>query len=245
MVIRKKQSKKSLKISSATLILALLSMYYLMFISDQNSVVGIATMIVVISLNNAVVIKGIRSLRYGLNMYTLVLLAYFAALTWSLYNPDYAMWEATFIVIAFVGLGDALEQVAKSSATSSFAQLSSLIGIGDIKVGEEVPVNAGQVIPVDGVVIHGATDVEQSAVTGEIMPVHASVGDPVWAGSSVLDGSIIIKAACDSGSTRLDEVIRIVEKAQSEKAQIEKTVDKIARLFVPVVIILAIFTYFM
>ena len=239
------KAKKSLKISSATLILALLSMYYLMFISDQNSVVGIATMIVVISLNNAVVIKGIRSLRYGLNMYTLVLLAYIAALTWSLYNPDYAMWEATFIVIAFVGLGDALEQVAKSSATSSFAQLSSLIGIGDIKVGEEVPVNAGQVIPVDGVVIHGATDVEQSAVTGEIMPVHASVGDPVWAGSSVLDGSIIIKAACDSGSTRLDEVIRIVEKAQSEKAQIEKTVDKIARLFVPVVIILAIFTYLM
>ena len=241
----KRKAKKSLKISSATLVLALLSMYYLMFISDQNSVVGIATMIVVISLNNAVVIKGIRSLRYGLNMYTLVLLAYFAALTWSLYNPDYAMWEATFIVIAFVGLGDALEQVAKSSATSSFAQLSSLIGIGDIKVGEEVPVNAGQVIPVDGVVISGATDVEQSAVTGEIMPVHASIGDPVWAGSSVLDGSIIIKAACDSGSTRLDEVIRIVEKAQSEKAQIEKTVDKIARLFVPVVIILAIFTYLM
>lgn len=241
----KSKANKSLRISSATLILALLSMYYLMFISEQNSVVGISTMIVVISLNNAVVIKGMRSLRYGLNMYTLVLLAYIAALTWSLYNPDYAMWEATFIVIAFVGLGDSLEQVAKSSATSSFAQLSSLIGIGDIKVGEEVPVNAGQVIPVDGVVISGSTDVEQSAVTGEIMPVRASVGDSVWAGSSVLDGSIVIKATCDSGSTRIDEVIRIVEKAQSEKAQIEKTVDKIARFFVPVVIFLAIVTYLM
>ena len=138
------------------------------------------------------------------------------------------MWEATFIVIAFVGFGDSLESLAKNSATSSFAELSSMVSVGDIEVGDELSISAGMVVPVDGTVLRGKTDVEQSVVTGEIMPISVTVGDAVWAGSTVLDGSIVIKANATSGSSMIDEVIRLVDKSQSEKAKIERIVDKIA-----------------
>ena len=156
---------------------------------------------------------------------------------------DDPMWEATFIVVAFVGFGDALESFAKVSATSSFAELSSLISKGNYNIGDEITVNAGMVIPVDGIVLSGNTDIEQSAITGESMPVSITSGNSVWAGSVVLDGSIVIKATSSSGTSRIDEVIRLVETAQNKKANIEKTVDKIARYFVPVVITLAVITF--
>ena len=132
--------------------------------------------------------------------------------------------EATFIVVAFVGFGDALESL-KVSATSSFAELSSLISKGNYNIGDEITVNAGMVIPVDGIVLSGNTDIEQSAIAGESMPVSITSGNSVWAGSVVLDGSIVIKATSSSGASRIDEVIRLVETAQN-KAIIEKTVDK-------------------
>ena len=218
-------------------------MYLIMNTDWNHTPFGIFSMSLVLILNRGVVIKGFRSLVNGLNMYTLVLLAFLSALTWSLLYLDEPMWEATFIVVAFVGFGDALESFAKVSATSSFAELSSLISKGDFDIGDELTVNAGMVIPVDGIVLSGNTDIEQSAITGESMPVSITSGNSVWAGSVVLDGSIVIKATSSSGTSRIDEVIRLVETAQNKKANIEKTVDTIARYFVPVVITLAVITF--
>ena len=99
------------------------------------------------------------------------------------------------------------------------------------------------VVPVDGNVIKGKTDIEQSVITGENKPVAVTVNDAVWAGSTVLDGSIIIRATTNSGLSRIDDVIRLVDNSQSQKAEIERTVDKIARIFVPVVVLLAISTF--
>jgi len=242
--LERKNSFRELKISSISLAFSLLAMYYLMTNSGNHTIIGIVSMTIVLILNRDVLFKGYKSVIHGVNMYTLVLLAFISALSWSLVNLDQAMWEATFIVVAFVGFGDSLESVARNSATSTFAKLSSMVSIGDIEVGDEISVTAGMVVPVDGTVVSGKTDVEQSVITGEAMPVSVQAGDAVWAGSTVVDGSISIKAVSASGSSRLDEVIRLVDFAQSQKANIEKTVDKIAKIFVPLVIVLAVLTFF-
>ena len=242
--LERKNSFRELKISSISLAYSLLAMYYLMTNSGDHTIIGIVSMTIVLILNRDVLFKGYKSIIHGVNMYTLVLLAFISALSWSLVNLDQAMWEATFIVVAFVGFGDSLESVARNSATSSFAKLSSMVSVGEIEVGDEVSVTAGMVVPVDGTVVSGKTDVEQSVITGEAMPVSVQAGDSVWAGSTIIDGSISIKAVSGSGSSRLDEVIRLVDSAQTQKANIEKTVDKIARVFVPLVIVLAVLTFF-
>ena len=242
--LERKNSFRELIISSISLAYSLLAMYYLMTNSGDHTIIGIVSMTIVLILNRDVLFKGYKSIIHGVNMYTLVLLAFISALSWSLVNLDQAMWEATFIVVAFVGFGDSLESVARNSATSSFAKLSSMVSVGEIEVGDEVSVTAGMVVPVDGTVVSGKTDVEQSVITGEAMPVSVQAGDSVWAGSTIIDGSISIKAVSGSGSSRLDEVIRLVDSAQTQKANIEKTVDKIARVFVPLVIVLAVITFF-
>lgn len=242
--LERKNSFRELIISSISLAYSLLAMYYLMTNSGDHTIIGIVSMTIVLILNRDVLFKGYKSIIHGVNMYTLVLLAFISALSWSLVNLDQAMWEATFIVVAFVGFGDSLESVARNSATSSFAKLSSMVSVGEIEVGDEVSVTAGMVVPVDGTVVSGKTDVEQSVITGETMPVSVQAGDSVWAGSTIIDGSISIKAVSGSGSSRLDEVIRLVDSAQTQKANIEKTVDKIARVFVPLVIVLAVITFF-
>ena len=239
----KETLNREIIISSMSLIYSLLAMSYIMAADDEQTLFGILSLCIVLSLNWKVLQKGLNSLIHGFNMYTLVLLALSCALLWSLTNLDQAMWEATFIVIAFVGFGDSLESLARISATSSFAELSSMVSVGNVEVGDELSLSAGTVIPVDGIVLEGRTDVEQSVITGENMPVTVRAGDPVWAGSTVVEGSIVIRAVASSGSSRIDEVIRLVDRSQSQKAEIEKTVDKIARIFVPLVILLAVSTF--
>ena len=159
-------------------------MYYIMAADNEQTVFGFISMLLVLALNKNVIQKGLKSIKYGFNMYTLVLLAFGCALFWSVIYPDNAMWEATFIVIAFVGFGDSLESLAKVSATSSFAELSSMVSVGNIEIGDELSLTAGTVVPVDGIVLTGRTDLEQSVITGENMPVSVIVGDTVWAGST-------------------------------------------------------------
>ena len=134
----KEKSRRNVVISSISLVYALISMYYLMNFEGNHTVIGFASMCIILALNWSVLHKGFRSIRYGVNMYTLVLLAFICALS-SILNLDQAMWEATFIVIAFVGFGDSLESLAKNSATSSFAELSSMVSIGDITLEMNYP----------------------------------------------------------------------------------------------------------
>ena len=239
----KEISKREIKVSTLSLIYSLFAMYYIMTTENEQTMFGFVSMCVILILNRSVIQKGLKSIKHGVNMYTLVLIAFGCALCWTLFNLDQPMWEATFIVIAFVGFGDSLESIAKISATSSFAEISSMVSVGNIKTGDELSLSAGNVVPVDGTVVNGRTDVEQSVITGENMPVPVKVGDIVWAGSTVVDGSIIIRAKTSSGSSKIDEVIRLVDKSQSQKAEIERTVDKIARIFVPLVMLLAVSTF--
>jgi len=242
----KQAARKNLKMSVIGLSLGLIAMLYIMLIDENQNLVGPLGLIIVLKFGGwTVVQKGVKSLRSGVNMYTLVLLAMMASILWSIANPATSMWEAAFIVPAFVAFGDALESTARSAATSTFADLASQRIEGNYSKGEVVDVPAGSTIPVDGIITKGTSDIEQSAITGESLPIGMTIGDQVWAGSTCIDGSITIRATNDSGSSRLDDVIRMVEKSQSEKADIERTVDKIAAVFVPVVIILALISGFL
>jgi Cu+-exporting ATPase len=243
--MEKESSDRDFFNSILGLLIALSFMAYFMLDNSPKSGIGVLALVLVLALGGwRVVMKGFNSLRYGLNMYSLVLVAMSAAILWTLYYPEQQMWEAAFIVPAFVAFGDALESRARVSATSSFANLAGQRIEGQHKTGDEIFVKAGSIVPVDGQIIKGATDVEQAAITGESLPVKMAVGDNIWAGSTCIDGSITIRAENDSGSSRLDDVIRMVEKAQSEKATIQRTVDRIASIFVPIVLILAIITFF-
>ena len=241
----KQSSDRDFLTSILGLLIALSFMSYFMLNDTSSTELGILALVLVLALGGwRVVEKGINSLRYGLNMYSLVLCAMSAAILWTIYSPENQMWEAAFIVPAFVAFGDALESRARVSATSSFANLAGQRIEGQHKTGDEIQVKAGSIVPVDGQIIKGVTDVEQAAITGESLPVKMSAGDRIWAGSTCIDGSITIRAENDSGSSRLDDVIRMVEKAQSEKATIERTVDRIASIFVPIVLTLAVITFF-
>ena len=241
----KQSSDRDFLTSILGLLIALSFMSYFMLNDTSSTELGILALALVLALGGwRVVEKGVNSLRYGLNMYSLVLCAMSAAILWTIYSPENQMWEAAFIVPAFVAFGDALESRARVSATSSFANLAGQRIEGQHKTGDEIQVKAGSIVPVDGQIIKGVTDVEQAAITGESLPVKMSAGDRIWAGSTCIDGSITIRAENDSGSSRLDDVIRMVEKAQSEKATIERTVDRIASIFVPIVLTLAVITFF-
>ncbi|MDP6864965.1 MAG: cation-translocating P-type ATPase [Candidatus Poseidoniaceae archaeon] len=241
----KQSSDRDFLTSILGLSIALSFMSYFMLNDTSSTELGILALALVLALGGwRVVEKGVNSLRYGLNMYSLVLCAMSAAILWTIYSPENQMWEAAFIVPAFVAFGDALESRARVSATSSFANLAGQRIEGQHKTGDEIQVKAGSIVPVDGQIIKGVTDVEQAAITGESLPVKMSAGDRIWAGSTCIDGSITIRAENDSGSSRLDDVIRMVEKAQSEKATIERTVDRIASIFVPIVLTLAVITFF-
>ena len=235
----KKEANLSIYKSTPSLIIALIIMFYVM--SGGEEKFHLVAFLCVISLDGwKVLAKGIHSLRYGVNMYTLIFLAFISGLSWSLYEPNDAMWEATYIVIAFVAFGDSIELNARLKATNSFADLASQRIVGEHNAGDEILIAAGSIVPVDGKVIKGKSQVDQAAITGESLPVLQQVGDTVWAGSICLDSSLTIEAITNSGSSRIDEVVRLVEKAQSEKAEIERLVDRIASIFVPLVVLLAI-----
>ena len=235
----KKEANLSIYKSTPGLIIALIVMFYVM--SGGEEKFHLVAFLCVISLDGwKVIVKGIHSLRYGVNMYTLIFLAFISGLSWSLYEPNDAMWEATYIVIAFVAFGDSIELNARLRATNSFADLASQRIVGEHNAGDQILIAAGSIVPVDGKVIKGKSQVDQAAITGESLPVLQQVGDIVWAGSICLDSSLTIEAITNSGSSRIDEVVRLVEKAQSEKAEIERLVDRIASIFVPLVVLLAI-----
>jgi len=235
----KKEANLSIYKSTPGLIIALIIMFYVMSGGEEKFHL-VAFLCVIVLDGWKVIVKGIHSLRYGVNMYTLIFLAFISGLSWSLYEPNDAMWEATYIVIAFVAFGDSIELNARLRATNSFADLASQRIVGEHNAGDEILIAAGSIVPVDGKVIKGKSQVDQAAITGESLPVLQQVGDIVWAGSICLDSSLTIEAITNSGSSRIDEVVRLVEKAQSEKAEIERLVDRIASIFVPLVVLLAI-----
>lgn len=209
-----------------------------------------------------------RQARHGkANMDTLVALSTGIAFLFSAFNAfDPQFWlsqglqphvyfEAASVVIVFILLGKLLEERAKSNTSSAIKKLIGLqpktvmlitpkgeieTAIADVQTGDKLLVRPGEKIPVDGEVYDGHSYVDESMISGEPIAVEKKQGIKVFAGTLNQKGSFRFTAEKVGGSTLLAQIIQLVQDAQGSKAPVQKLVDKIAGIFVPIVILIAL-----
>ena len=173
-----------------------------------------------------------------------------------LVNAEHVFFDGVVFIIGFVLLGNYLESAAKLKATDAIHSLMQLqpnqarvvaddeftemVDVALVKVGTLVKIKTGETIPIDGILEDCKASIDQSTMTGEAYPVRKSSGDEVYGGTIVLDGTVLLRTNKVAEDTLLANIISMVEDAQSGKAPIQRLVDKISAIFVPVVIILAV-----
>tara|TARA_R110001599_G_scaffold221395_2_gene419921 strand:+ start:26395 stop:28659 length:2265 start_codon:yes stop_codon:yes gene_type:complete len=216
-------------------------------------------------------INAFKQAKYGkANMDTLVALSTGIAFIFSLFNTLYpefwynrgvhphVYYEAATVIITFISLGKVLEEKAKSNTSSAIKKLMGLqpktlkvimdgeeveMPISSVQKGYTILVRPGEKIPVDGEVAEGSSFVDESMITGEPIPVEKTKGEKVFAGTVNQKGSFRFKAEKVAGETLLAQIIKMVQEAQGSKAPVQKLVDKIAGIFVPVVMGISIVTF--
>ncbi|NMC39409.1 MAG: copper-translocating P-type ATPase [Bacteroidales bacterium] len=167
-------------------------------------------------------------------------------------------FEASGVVIALVMLGKLLEERAKANTSSAIKKLMGLqpktvfkvlpdgeireFLISKVKPGDVLVVRPGEKIPVDGIVTEGSSYVDESMITGEPVPVLREKGLKVFSGTINQRGSFRLKAERVGAETLLSGIIRVVQEAQGSKAPVQKLADKIAGVFVPVVVVVSLIT---
>jgi len=167
-------------------------------------------------------------------------------------------FEASAIIITLVLLGKYLESNAKGKTSEAIKKLMGLqpktarierdgevveVPIADVIPGDLVHVRPGDRIPVDGVIVTGHTAVDESMITGESMPIEKGEGDKLVSGTMNSYGSVQFKAEHVGSDSVLSRIIAIVEEAQGSKAPIQKLADKVAAVFVPVVLVIALVAF--
>lgn len=216
-------------------------------------------------------INAFKQARYGkANMDTLVALSTGIAFLFSVFNTlfpqfwlsrgiePHVYYEAATVIITFISLGKLLEEKAKSNTSSAIKKLMGLqpktlkviengeekeIPISEVQVGQTILVRPGEKIPVDGEVSKGSSYVDESMITGEPVPVQKSKSEKVFAGTVNQKGSFQFTAEKVGGQTLLSQIIKMVQEAQGSKAPVQKLVDKIAGIFVPIVLGISIVTF--
>ncbi|MEG2029972.1 MAG: heavy metal translocating P-type ATPase [Janthinobacterium sp.] len=166
-------------------------------------------------------------------------------------------FEASAVVITLVLLGKWLESRAKRQTASAIRALQVLrpesarvrrdgvetdLPVEQVRVGDLVVIRPGERVAVDGVVVEGASQINESLITGESLPVDKHPGDKVTGGSINADGLLLVRTQAVGGETTLSRIIRLVEDAQAAKAPIQHLVDMVSAIFVPVVLGLALLT---
>ena len=153
-------------------------------------------------------------------------------------------FDSAAMITAFILIGRVLEERAKYGTTESIRKLMALRPKKDkIKAGETVKVKPGSRIPVDGKVVEGNSFVDESMLTGEPVAVEKYEGQKVFAGTMNGNGVLKVLAEKTGPDTVLSGIIRMVREAQASKPAIQRTVDKVAAVFVPVVLLIAIVTF--
>ena len=167
-------------------------------------------------------------------------------------------FESAGLILALITLGKFFEARAKGRTTGAIEALMNLtpktavverdgkeetVSATDVRVGDILVVRAGSAIPVDGVVVEGESSVDESAITGEAIPVEKAVGAHVTGATVSVGGWFKMQAQAVGDDTTLAGIIRLVDEATSSKAPIERRADTIAGVFVPVVMVLALLTF--
>lgn len=179
---------------------------------------------------------------------------------WLSAEPGAAMhlyFEASAVVVTLVLLGKWLEARAKQQTTSAIRALHALrpdvahlmgidgevdVPVAEVMVGDRVVILPGERLPVDGVLLEGQTQVDESMLTGEPLPVAKDKEDVLTGGSINGEGRIVMRVGAVGGETVLARIIRLVEDAQAAKAPIQRLVDQVSAVFVPVVLVIALAT---
>jgi Cu+-exporting ATPase len=169
-------------------------------------------------------------------------------------------FESSAMVLTLVRLGKFFEKKAKFQTTASIRSLQELapekarlilhdnketeVHIKDLKLNDVVLIRPGEKIPVDGIIIKGSTQVDESLITGESLPVYKGIKDKVIGASINGDGVINVRVLALGTETTLARIIRMVEDAQAVKAPIQRIVDKVSSYFVPIVFMISLLTLF-
>jgi len=173
-------------------------------------------------------------------------------------SVPHVYFDTSATIITLILLGRLLESQAKNKTTDAIKRLVGLqprtarvyrggaeedIPIADVLVYDIVHIRPGEKVPVDGTITKGFTTVDESMITGESLPVEKNVGDTVIGGTINKNGSIELRATAVGKQTVLAQIVRLVEEAQGSKAPIQTLADKIASVFVPIVIGIALVTF--
>ncbi|WP_343549193.1 heavy metal translocating P-type ATPase [Ralstonia sp.] len=175
-----------------------------------------------------------------------------------MHHAPHLYFESAAVVITLVRLGKWLEVRAKRQTAQAIRALQALrpdtarvrgadgtlrdTPVAQVRVGDVVSVRAGERIPVDAVVLEGASHVDESMLTGESLPVPKREGDRVTAGAIATDGVLLVRTTAIGADTMLSRIIRLVEDAQAAKPPIQQLVDRVSAIFVPAVLVAALLT---
>lgn len=198
----------------------------------------------------------------GANMDVLIVMGTSAAFFFSLYHTiigsSELYYESSAVIITLILLGKYFEKRAKTRTTDAINKLMELqaktavverngevieIPIEEVVVGDIIDVRPGEKVAVDGKIIFGETSIDEAMVTGESIPSEKTVGDEVIGGTINKNGFIKFEATKVGKDTMLSQIVKLVEQAQEHKAPVQRLADKIAGIFVPSVIVIAIITF--
>ena len=250
--------------------LVLLGMVF-MHVPFGNWIMMVLALAIMIFFGRSFYVNGVRhALKGKANMDTLVALSTSIAFLFSLFNTlcpgfwlgkglePHVYYEASGVIIAFVLLGKLMEERAKNSTSSAIKGLMGLqpktarlvtdgreeeVPISNLQVGNVVSVRPGEKIPVDGTLLQGSSSVDESMLSGEPIPVEKNAGDRVLAGTINQKGAFTMEATSVGGTTVLAQIVQMVQSAQGSKAPVQRIVDKISGIFVPVVVLLSFLTF--
>lgn len=260
--------KKTIGAVFLTLPLVIIAMFF-MDIPYANYIMWVLSTPVILGFGKDFFINAWKQTKHGsANMDTLVALSTGVAYIFSVFNtlfPDYwhskglhahVYFESATVVIAFILLGKLLEENAKGNTSSAIKKLIGLqpktvnildteqnqiaLPIEQVEVGMTIIVKPGDKVAVDGIVTQGSSFVDESMLSGEPLAVKKEVNDKVFSGTINQKGSFQFKAEKIGSDTMLAQIIKMVQEAQGSKAPVQKLVDKIAGIFVPIVIGIAI-----
>jgi Cu2+-exporting ATPase len=262
---------KTISASILALPVVIIGMFF-MDMPYANVIMWILSTPVVLWFGRSFFINGWQQAKHGkANMDTLVALSTGVAYLFSVFNtlfPQFwhqqglhahVYFEASAVIIAFILLGKLLEEKAKGNTTTAIKKLMGLQPknvtiissdgqhlvtlIDQVKTEDILLVKPGEKIAVDGIVTSGSSYVDESLLTGEPLPVLKAISEKVFAGTINQKGSLQFKAVKVGSETMLAQIIKTVQEAQGSKAPVQKLVDKIAGIFVPVVMAIAVLSF--
>lgn len=231
-------------------------------------IVGLLTLLIMIVAGGHFYHSAWKSLMHGsANMDTLVSLgtgaAWIFSISVSLWPDAFPMqarhlyYEASVMIIGLINLGHALEQRGRQRSSQALERLLDLtpptarvvtpggektLPLADVQQGMTLRLTTGDRVPVDGEIQSGEAWMDEAMLTGEPVPQQKSQGEKVHAGTLVKDGSVLFRADAIGSQTTLSRIIKLVREAQSSKPEIGKLADKISSVFVPVVVLIALFS---